>query len=35
VIVNPDGKVAKIFNDNKWKPEEAVDALKQSLASQD
>lgn len=35
VIVTPDGKVAKIFSGNEWKPEEAVDALKQSLASQD
>ena len=35
VIVTPDGKVAKIFKGNEWKPEEAVDALRQSLASQD
>ena len=35
VIVNPDGKVAKIFIGNDWKPEEAVSALRQSLASQD
>jgi len=31
VIVGPDGKVAKIFNGNEWKPEEVVDALKKSL----
>ena len=31
VIITPDGKVAKIFKDNKWKPEEAVEALKKSL----
>ena len=35
VIIAPDGKVAKIFSGNEWKPEEAVDALKKSLASQD
>ncbi|HJU91381.1 MAG TPA: SCO family protein [Pyrinomonadaceae bacterium] len=35
VIVAPDGKVAKIFTGNEWKPEEAMDALRQSLASQD
>lgn len=35
VIVGPDGKVAKILSENKWKPDEAVDALRQSLASQD
>ena len=35
VIVTPDGKVAKIFKGNEWKPEEAVEALRQSLASQD
>ncbi len=35
VIVTPDGKVAKIFKGNEWKPQEAVDALRQSLASQD
>ena len=31
VIVTPDGKVAKIFKGNEWKPEEAVEALKKSL----
>ncbi|HKY42915.1 MAG TPA: SCO family protein, partial [Pyrinomonadaceae bacterium] len=35
VIVAPDGKVAKIFTGNEWKPQEAVDALRQSLALQD
>jgi len=33
VIVAPDGKVAKIFSGNEWKPEEAVDELRR--ASQD
>jgi protein SCO1/2 len=31
VIVNPDGKVAKIFGGNEWKPGEAVDELKKAL----
>lgn len=30
VIVNPDGKVAKIYSGNEWKPEEAVEELKKS-----
>lgn len=30
VIVTPDGKVAKIFTGNEWKPEEAVEELKKS-----
>ena len=28
VIINPDGKVAKIYTGNDWKPEEVVDAMK-------
>jgi protein SCO1 len=28
VIVNPEGKVAKIYTGNEWKPEEVVDELK-------
>ena len=28
VIVNPDGKVAKIYTGNEWKPEEVVEELK-------
>lgn len=28
VIVSPDGKVAKIYSDNKWKPDEIVEELK-------
>jgi len=31
VIVNPDGKVAKIYSGNEWKPEEVVSELKKSL----
>lgn len=30
VVVNPDGKVAKIFTGNEWKPEEAVSELKKA-----
>ena len=30
VIVNPDGKVAKIYHGNDWKPEEVVAELKQA-----
>jgi protein SCO1/2 len=33
VIVGPDGKVAKVYSDNTWKPEEVVDALKRVLGS--
>jgi protein SCO1/2 len=33
VIVGPDGKVAKVYTDNTWKPEEVVDALKRVLGS--
>ena len=28
VIVTPDGKVAKVYRDNTWKPEEVIDELK-------
>ena len=28
VIITPDGKVAKVYTDNQWKPEEVVDELK-------
>jgi cytochrome oxidase Cu insertion factor (SCO1/SenC/PrrC family) len=31
VIVAPDGKVAKIYSDNTWKPEEVVNELKRTL----
>lgn len=31
VIVTPDGKVAKIFSGNEWKPEEAVDELQKTI----
>lgn len=31
VIVNPQGKITKIYTDNKWTPEEAVNELKKSL----
>jgi protein SCO1 len=30
VIIAPDGKVAKIFSGNEWKPNEAVDAMKKA-----
>jgi protein SCO1/2 len=33
VIVNPDGKVAKIYGGNDWKPEEIVEELKKNLAA--
>lgn len=31
VIINPDGKVAKIYSGNDWKPEEVVNELKRVL----
>ena len=34
VIVGPDGKVAKVYTDNTWKPEEVVDALKRVVQGQ-
>ena len=34
VIVTPDGKVAKIFSGNEWKPEEAVDELRKVAADE-
>ncbi len=33
VIVNPEGKVAKIYTDNKWKTDEVVEELKKSVAA--
>ena len=32
VIINPDGKVGKVYNGNEWKPEEVVQELKKSVA---
>ena len=31
VIIHPDGKVAKVYSDNKWKPEDVVNELKRAL----
>jgi protein SCO1/2 len=31
VIINPDGKVAKIYSGNDWKPDEVVDELNQAI----
>jgi protein SCO1 len=31
VIVRPDGKIAKVYSGNDWKPEEVVNELKQAL----
>jgi protein SCO1/2 len=31
VIVSPEGKVAKIYSDNKWKPEEVVEEMRRGL----
>jgi len=31
VIIGPDGKVAKVYSDNEWKPEEVVTELKRVL----
>src|SRR6185503_8053207 len=33
VIVAPDGKVAKVYSNNEWKPEEVVEELKRVLGS--
>ncbi|HEY0366994.1 MAG TPA: SCO family protein [Pyrinomonadaceae bacterium] len=33
VIVNPDGKVRKIYGGNDWKPEDVVEELKKNLAA--
>ncbi|HKP82882.1 MAG TPA: SCO family protein [Pyrinomonadaceae bacterium] len=33
VIISPQGKVAKIYTGNDWKPEEVVEELKKSLAA--
>ncbi len=30
-VIGPNGKIAHLFNGNEWKPEDAVQALKQSL----
>ena len=32
VIVSPDGKVAKIYSDNKWKPDEVIDQMEKFAA---
>jgi protein SCO1/2 len=31
VIINPDGKVGKIYTGNEWKPEEVVEELKKMV----
>ncbi len=31
VIIRPDGKVAKVYSGNEWKPEEVVNELKRAL----
>jgi protein SCO1 len=31
VIINPEGKIAKVYTDNKWTPEEVVGEMKKSL----
>ncbi|HSK64029.1 MAG TPA: SCO family protein [Pyrinomonadaceae bacterium] len=31
VIIRPDGKVAKVYSDNEWKPEDAVNELKRLI----
>ena len=33
VIVNPEGKVTKVYGGNEWKPAEAVEELKKNLAA--
>jgi len=33
VIINPDGKVAKIYTGNEWKTEEVIDELKKSVST--
>ena len=33
VIVNPDGKVGKIYSGNEWKPEEVVEEMRKNLAT--
>jgi protein SCO1/2 len=35
VIVNPEGKVAKIYSGNEWQPGEAVEMLRKTLATDD
>jgi cytochrome oxidase Cu insertion factor (SCO1/SenC/PrrC family) len=31
VIVNPEGKVAKVYSGNDWKPEEVVEELRKAV----
>jgi protein SCO1/2 len=31
VIVKPDGRVAKVYSGNEWKPEDVVNELKRAL----
>lgn len=31
VIVSPDGKIAKVYTDNKWTPEEAVEEMRKAI----
>jgi protein SCO1/2 len=33
VIINPDGKVGKIYGGNEWKPDEIVEEIKKNLAA--
>jgi cytochrome oxidase Cu insertion factor (SCO1/SenC/PrrC family) len=33
VIVDPQGKVGKIYSGNDWKPDEVVNELKKNLAA--
>ena len=33
VIVDPDGKVGKIYSGNEWKPEDVVQDLRKNLAA--
>jgi protein SCO1 len=33
VIINPDGKVGKVYSGNEWKPEEIVEELRKSVMS--
>jgi protein SCO1/2 len=32
VIIGPDGKIAKIYRDNQWKPEDAVKEMERLAA---
>jgi len=31
VVISPDGKVAKVYSDNKWKPEDVVNEMRRGL----